>query len=34
MVKIGKLAKKFENPFSWDDIPKKMVKQITYPKRS
>jgi hypothetical protein len=33
MVKIRKLVQKFENLFFWDEIPEKMVKQITSPKK-
>jgi hypothetical protein len=34
MVKMGKLVQKFENLFFRNEIPKKMVKQIAFPKKS
>jgi hypothetical protein len=33
MVKIGKLVQKFKKPLFWDNIPEKIVKQITSPKK-
>jgi hypothetical protein len=33
MVKISQFVHKFENPFFQEQIPKKMVKQITFPKK-
>jgi hypothetical protein len=32
MVKMGKFVHKLENLFFRNDIPEKMVKQITFPK--
>jgi hypothetical protein len=32
MVKMSKLVQKFKNPFFEDNVPEKMVKQITFPK--